>query len=66
MQRPRGLLMRSPVEDRLGADAWMIDLMKKSMCGTRDAANNRECDWQDMAEAGACNLGSCSQDHQKD
>ena len=35
-QRP--VLIRLPVEDRMGTDAEKVGLMKKSMYGTRDAA----------------------------
>ena len=38
VQRP--VLIRFPAEDRMGADAGKIGLMKKSMYGTRDAASN--------------------------
>ena len=37
-QRP--VLVRLPVEDRVGADAGKIGLLKKRMCGTRDTASN--------------------------
>ena len=37
-QRP--VLIRLPVEDRVGTDAGTVGLMKKSMRGTRDAASN--------------------------
>ena len=43
----RLVLVRLPVEDGVGADARKIGLLKKSMCGTRDAASNCECDWQE-------------------
>ena len=36
----RLVLIRLPVEDRMGADAGKIGLMKKSMCGTRGATSN--------------------------
>ena len=36
------VLVRLPVEDRIGADAGKIGLLKKSMYGTRDAASNWE------------------------
>ena len=44
-QRP--VLIRLPVEDRMGTDAGKVGLMKKSMYGTRDAASNWERDWQE-------------------
>ena len=44
-QRP--VVVRLPVEDRIGADAGKIGLLKKSMYGTRDAASNWERDWQE-------------------
>ena len=34
------VLIRLPVEDRMGTDAGKVELMKKSMYGTRDAASN--------------------------
>ena len=42
----RLVLIRLPVEDRMGADAGKVGLMKKSMYGTRDAASNWERDRQ--------------------
>ena len=44
-QRP--VLIRLPVEDRMGTDAGKVGLMKKSMYGTRVAASNWERDWQE-------------------
>ena len=44
-QRP--VLIRLPVEDRMGTDAGKVGLMKKSMYGTRDAASNWEREWQE-------------------
>ena len=44
-QRP--VLIRLPVVDRMGTDAWKVGLMKKSMYGTRAAASNWERDWQE-------------------
>ena len=44
-QRP--VLIRLPVEDRMGTDAGKVGVMKKSMYGTRDAASNWERDWQE-------------------
>ena len=43
----RLVLVRLPVEDGVGADARKIGLLKKSMYGTRDAASNWECDWEE-------------------
>ena len=43
----RLVLIRLPVEDRMGTDAGKVGLMKKSMYGTRDAASNWERDWQE-------------------
>ena len=43
----RLVLVRLPVEDRMGADAGKISLLKKSMYGTRDAASN----WERLATA---------------
>ena len=31
-----GVLIRLPVEDRMGTDTGKVGMMKKSMCGTRD------------------------------
>ena len=42
----RLVLMRLPVEDRMGTDAGKVGFMKKSMYGTMDAASNWERDWQ--------------------
>ena len=36
------VLVRLPVEDRIGADAGKSGLLKKSMYGTRNAASNKE------------------------
>ena len=47
VKAPRPVLIRLPVEDRMGTDAWKVGLMKKSMSGTRDAASNWERDWQE-------------------
>ena len=56
-QRP--VLIRLPVEDRMGADAGKVGLMKKSMYGTRDAASNWERDWQESRPGtGDFNWGS--------
>ena len=52
----RLVLVRLPVENRLGTDAWKIGLLKKSMYGTRDAASNGERDWQEHVESWRFNL----------
>ena len=44
-QRP--VLIRLPVEDRMGTNAGIVGLMKKSMYRTRDAASKWERDWQE-------------------
>ena len=41
------VLIRLPVEDRMGTDAGKVGLVKKSMYGTRAAASNWKCDWQE-------------------
>ena len=57
-QRP--VLIRLPVEDRMGTDAGKVGLMKKSMYGTRDAASNRERDWQENIKKWGFQLGLSS------
>ena len=57
-QRP--VLIRLPVEDRMGADAGKVGLMKKSMCGTSDAASNWERDWQEHVRNWGFQLGFSS------
>ena len=57
-QRP--VLIRLPVEDRIGADAGKVGLMKKSMYGTRDAASNWERDWQGHVQEWGFQLGLSS------
>ena len=57
-QRP--VLIRLPVEDRMGTDAGKVGLMKKSMYGTRDAASNWECDWQKNVTTWGFQLGVSS------
>ena len=55
----RLVLVRLPVEDRMGADAGKIGLLEKNMNGTRDAASNGERDWQRRVKrCGFLNLGS--------
>ena len=65
-QRP--VLIRLPVEDRMGADAGKVGLMKKSMYGTRDAASNWERDWQCHMQKWGFQLGLSSKNlfHQKE
>ena len=41
------VLIRLPVENRMGADGGKIGLLQKSMYGTRDAASNWERDLQE-------------------
>ena len=57
-QRP--VLIRLSVEDRLGTDAGKVGPMKKSMCGTRDAASNWERDWQEHVRNWGFQLGLSS------
>ena len=56
----RFVLIRLPVEDRMGADAGKVGLMKKSMYGTRDAASNWERDWQGHVQKWGFQLGLSS------
>ena len=39
--------VRLPVDDRRGVDAGMVDLLRQSVHGPRDAASNWERDWQE-------------------
>ena len=57
-QRP--VLMRLPVEERMGTDAGEIGLTKKSMYVTRDAASNWERDWQEPSKNWVVQLGLSS------
>ena len=58
-QKP--VLIRLPVEDRMGTDAWKVGLMKKSsMSGTRDTASNWERDWQEHVKNWGFQLGLSS------
>ena len=59
-QRP--VLVRLPVEDRMGADAGKIALMKKSMYGTR-GRSNWEHDWQEHVKSWGFQLGLSSFHH---
>ena len=62
----RLVLVRLPVEDRMGTDAGKIDLLKKSMYGTRDAASNWERDWQVHVKSWCFELGLSSKNHGDD
>ena len=53
----RLVLIRLPVEDRMGADARKVGLMKKSMYETRDVASNWERDWQGQIQKWGFQLG---------
>ena len=57
-QRP--VLIRLPVEDRMGTDTGKVGLMKESMYGTRDAASNWERDWQENIKKWGFQLGVSS------
>ena len=57
-QRP--VLIRLPLEDRMGTDAGKVGLMKKSMYATRDAASNWERDWQEHVRNWGFQLGLSS------
>ena len=57
----RLVLIRLPVEDRMGTDAGKVGLMKKSMYGTRDATSNWERDWQEHVRNWGFQLGLSSQ-----
>ena len=48
----RLVLVRLAVEDRVGADAGKMGLLKESMYGTRDVASNWECDRQEHEKTG--------------
>ena len=56
----RLVLVRLRVEDRMGADAEKIGLLKKSMCGTRDAASNLERAWLEHVKSRGFQLGLSS------
>ena len=53
-------LTRLPVEDRMGADAGKIGLMKKSMYGKRDAASIWKREWHEHVNSGSFQLGLSS------
>ena len=57
-QRP--VLIRLPVEDRVGTDAGKVGLMKRSMYGTRDAASSWERDRQEHVKNWGFQLGLSS------
>ena len=46
----RLVLVKLPAEDCSGKDDGNIELLKKFMCGTRDAASDWERDWQGHLE----------------
>ena len=54
------VLIRLPVEDRMGTGARKVGLMKRSMYGTRDAASNSERDWQEHVRNWGFQLGLSS------
>ena len=56
----RLVLIRIPLEDRMGTDAGKVGLMKKSMKGTRDAARNWERDWQEHVKKLGFQMGLSS------
>ena len=56
----RRVLIRLPVEDKIGTVAGRIGSMKKSMCGTRDAASNCERDLQEHVKDWGFRLGLSS------
>ena len=58
-QAQRLVLIRLPVEDRMGADAGKTGL-KKSMCGPRDVASNWERDRQEHVKCCGSHLGLSS------
>ena len=60
VQAQRLVLIRLPVEDRMGADAGEIGQLKKSMYGTGDAASNWERDWQEHVKSWRYQLGLSS------
>ena len=53
----RSVLVKLPAEDCSGKDVGKIGLLKKSMYGTRDAACDRERDWQEHLENRGYELG---------
>ena len=46
----RPVLVRLPLEDRVGADVGKVGLSKTSMYGARDAGSNWEWEWQEHVE----------------
>ena len=56
----RLVLVLLPVEDRMGADAGKIGLLKKNMYGTRSAANNWESDWHGYIKSWRYQMGLSS------
>ena len=57
-QRP--VQVKLAVEDCSGQEKGEIGLLKKNMCGARDAASKRERDWQGHPENWGCELGRSS------
>ena len=53
----RSVPVKLPAEDCSGKDVGKIGLLKKSMYGTRDAACDRERDWQEHLENRGYELG---------
>ena len=64
----RLVLIRLPVEDRMGTDDGKVELTKKSMNGTRDAASSWERDWQEYVRNWGFQLGLSSRNlfHRKE
>ena len=56
----RSVLVKLPAEDCSGKDVGKIGLLKKTMYGTRDAACDRDRDWQEHLENRGCELGRSS------
>ena len=64
-QRP--VLIRLPVEDRVGTGAGKIGLMKKSKYGTRGRSQQLGTRWASADQGlGIQTPTSCSQDQQRD
>ena len=53
-------IMRTTAEDKGKKDAGIIGLSRQDMYGTRDAANDWECHWQNNPEELKCTLGQSS------
>ena len=54
------VLIRLPVEDRMGSDAGKVGLMKKNMYGMRNVVRNWERVWQEHVNSGGFQLGLSS------